>query len=324
MTRLLKRVHKKVLTSLINYVRGKLKFVVGIDVSSAFVKILALSQSKEGLYKIEEYQNIDLKKMFLSPTTLKKLETMRAAIALPGSATFYRIIQMNKTLTEDEIAEQIEVEAHRMIPYPLEEVYFDFEIIGPSHTHIELVDVLFVAAKIETVKSHIERLSTLGFRALSVGIVDLEALAMERALKWLAYQLPERGINQRIALLNMGEQCMACHVFYNFKVLYHRDHSLHREHALVEQLQRALQQFSMTEKENEIHALLLAGELVLEKPEITAEIETVLGIKTLIANPFNNPEFSILGEAGIDSKVIKKEGPSLVLALGLALRNFDV
>lgn len=312
------------LTSLINYVRGKLKFIVGIDVGSAFVKILALSQTKDSVYKIEEYQNIDLKKMLLAPSTLNKLKTMRAAIALPGSATFYRIIQMNKALTQDEIAEQIEIEAHRMIPYPLEEVYFDFEIIGPSPTHTELVDIIFVASKIETVKSHIQGLSMLGCRELSVGIVDLEALAMERALKWLAYQLPERGVNQRIALLNIDDRCMSCHVFYNFKALYNRDHSIHQEHALLEQIQRALQQFSVTEKENEIHTLLLAGEAVLEKTEMIAKIETVLGIKTLIANPFNNLTRTISCAEDIDFQTIKNAGPSLVLALGLALRNFDL
>ncbi len=312
------------LTSLINYVKGKLKPVVGVDLGSDFIKVLALSQAKDSVYKIEEYKNIDLKKMFLAPNTLNKFNTMRAAIALPSSATFYRIIQMNKALTQDEIAEQIEVEAHRMIPYPLEEVYFDFEIIGPSHTHIELVDILFVASKIETVKTHIQRLSMLGFGELSVGIVDLEALAMERALKWLAYQLPELGVNQRIVLLNIANQCMTCQVFDNFKTLYNRDHSILQEHCLIEQIQRALQQFSVTEKENEIHALVLAGEAVLEKTEMIPKIETALGIKTLIANPFNNLELNISCAEDIDFQTIKNAGPGLVLALGLALRNFDV
>ncbi len=312
-----------VLTKLINYVRGKLKPVVGVHLDSDFIKILALSQGKNAVYKIEAYQNMDLKKIFLAPNILHKLKTLRAAIALPASATFYRIIQMNKALTDDEIAEQIEVEAHRIIPYPLEEVYFDFEIIGPSDTHIELVDILFVASKIETLKTHIQQLSMLGFEELSVGIVDLESLALERAFKWLAYQLPERGINQRIVLLNMNHQSMTFQVFYNFKTVYNRDHSILQGHDLVEQLQRALQQFRLTETEHEIHALVLAGAL-LTKPEIISKIETAVGIHTLIANPFHNKELNIVCAEDVDFQVIKNAGPSLVLALGLALRNFDI
>jgi len=316
-------VYKKVLTSLINYVKGKLKLIVGVDLGSAFVKILALSQMKNAAYKIEAYQIIDLNKIFISPKTLKVIETMRAAIGLSCSAAFSRIIQMNKSLTQDEIAEQIEIEAYRMIPYPLEEVYFDFEIVGPSHTHTELVDILFVASKIETVKTHMQRLSTVGLSELAVGIVDLEALAMERALKWLKYQLPERGLNQKIALLDVGVQRMTCHIFYNFKTVYNRDHSVNQEQSLLEQIKRAIQQFSTTEKENDIHVLILAGGVILEKKNIIAEIETLLGIKAIIANPFYNEELSIACAEDIDLQAIKNVGPSLMLALGLALRNCD-
>jgi type IV pilus assembly protein PilM len=316
-------VYGKVLTSLINYVRGKLKRIVGVDVGAAFVKILALSQVKDSVYKITEYQSIDIKKMFLSSDTLKRLETRRAAIGLSCSASFSRIIQMNKALTQDEIAEQIEIEAHRMIPYPLEEVYFDFEIIGPSPAHAELVDILFVASKIETVKAHIQGLHTLGLTDLSVGIVDLEALAMERALKWIAYQLPERGVYQSVVLLDIGAQCLTCHAFYNFKTLYSRDHSLNTEQSLLEQIGQVLEQYRITQEGNDIHVLILAGGLVLEKLEMLSEIEEVLGIKTLIANPFNHSELKISCAEDIDLQAIKEAGPSLMLALGLALRNFD-
>lgn len=309
----------------LNFFRMTPKPLLGIDIGSSFVKIIALSCKPNDEYVIEAAYTEQLGLGNAVISTMLPKQFTEAAIGLPSSSAFSRVIQINKALNLDEVAEQIEVEAHRMIPYPLEEVYYDFEVLGPSRTHAELVDVLFVAAKIDTVNARIESIKNIktakntGFK---VRVVDLESLAMERAFAWIAYQLPARGVKQRVALFDIGAECMTCYVFYHFKIQYSALQSMDNRDTLIQKIQQALQQFSSMHEEAELQAIVLAGGVIAcseTKDEIISSVETFLGIKTLIANPFLNRACA----EGICNESLTHQAPAFMLALGLALRNFD-
>lgn len=248
-----------------------------------------------------------------------------AVIGLPSDAVFSCTIQMNKALTEDEMAEQIEVEAYRIVPYPLEEVYYDFHVLGISKTHPELVDVLFAAAKIETVKAQRMDIEKIG---LTVGVVDLNSLAMERAFSWIAHPLPNRGANQWVALFDIGTQWMTCYVFYDFKIQCIRTHSRNLDaqcpmNAMIEDVQMVLQQLNVALSDSIIQSIVLGGEAAIAFVEESAidihVVERSLGVKTIVANPFANMRFS----PHICIETLLPFAPSFMLSLGLALRNFD-
>ena len=46
---------------------------------------------------------------------------------------------------------QVEIQADQYIPFPMEEVSFDYEIVGPNENDPELMDVLLVATRTENV-----------------------------------------------------------------------------------------------------------------------------------------------------------------------------
>jgi type IV pilus assembly protein PilM len=54
-----------------------------------------------------------------------------AAAAVAGSAVITKVIPMPADLSEDDMEDQIQVEAAQYIPYPIEEVSLDFEVLGP-------------------------------------------------------------------------------------------------------------------------------------------------------------------------------------------------
>ena len=292
------------------YFQGNLKPLVGVDIGSAMVKIVALSRATCGEYMVESY-HVEPVSGDLMAWKLKNMDA-EVVIGLPTAAAFARVIQMNGTLTMDEIAEQIEIEAHRLIPYPLEEVYYDFEVMGPNRTQAELLDILFVASKIDTVKAHIKPLENAG---LAVRVVDLESLAMERAFKWLAYLLPEHGVQQRIALFDIGAR-ISCHVFYNLKSVYSRDQTFDAHQPIGAQIQRALQQFSAAHVETDLQLIVLSGGVVVD----AVLLENELKIKTVIANPF----FGMVCAPGICAETLYGQAQRFMLSFGLALRNFDV
>ena len=56
----------------------------------------------------------------------------RAAVAVSGSAVITKVISMSAALSDAEMENQIQLEADQYIPYPLEEVNIDFDVLGPS------------------------------------------------------------------------------------------------------------------------------------------------------------------------------------------------
>jgi len=107
-------------------------------------------------------------------------------VAVSGSAVITKTIQMPGGLNEFEMEDQITNEADQYIPYPLDEVAIDFEVIGPSEINPDQVDVLLAACRKENVDIREEALQIGG---VTTKVVDVEAYAMERAYGMLEAQL---------------------------------------------------------------------------------------------------------------------------------------
>jgi type IV pilus assembly protein PilM len=120
--------------------------LVGVDISSTAVKLLQLSQSG-GRYRVEHYAveplppNAVVEKNIVEVEAVGEaikravqrsgVKTRFAAAAVAGSAVITKVIQMPADLSEEDLEDQIQVEANQYIPYPIEEVSLDFEVLGP-------------------------------------------------------------------------------------------------------------------------------------------------------------------------------------------------
>ena len=80
-----------------------------------------------------------------------KTKVKAVAAAVAGSSVITKVIDMPAGLSEDDMESQIELEADQYVPYPLEEVNLDFEVIGPSEKNPDTVDVLLAACRSENV-----------------------------------------------------------------------------------------------------------------------------------------------------------------------------
>jgi len=278
-----------------------------------------------------------------------------AAVAIGGATVITKTIQIPAGLSDREQEEQIEVAASRHIPFPMEEVAFDFEVTGPSASQSDMLDVLLVATRRDNVE---HRQAVLEIAGLHAYIVDCEAFALENAFALLQHQLPDEGRDLTVALVDFGSTNTTVSVFHDNRILYTRDqafggrqltdeimqhYELSYEDAgrakrrgglpesyeeellnpfvndMAQQVNRALQFFfASTSEYTEIDQIVICGgcaSIAGAAERIAEHVE----IPTQVANPFAALKLS--GRA--QTQGIEQDAPALMVACGLALRSFD-
>ena len=119
--------------------------LIGLDISSTSIKLLELSKTGS-TYRIEgiaveplpanavvekNVADIEAVGESVKRALLKsKIKSKFAAIAVAGSSVITKKITMPANLSEDDMEGQIQLEADQYIPYPLEEVNLDFQVLG--------------------------------------------------------------------------------------------------------------------------------------------------------------------------------------------------
>ena len=343
--------------------------VLGIDISTAAIKILELSRT--GIrYRVESYavaplpQDAVVDKAITDTDIIAEAikvavkqagtKTKNACVAVAGSSVMTKVITMPASLSEDEMEEQILVEADQYVPYALDEVNLDFEVQGVNDTNPEMVNVLLAASRRENVEDRIEALEKAGLKA---SIVDVEAFAMENAFSVLSDLLPEGVDNQTIASVDIGATMSTLNVIHNSRTVYTREQGfggkqlteeiqrryglsyeeagLAKKHgglpdnyitdvldpfkkAVVQQISRSLQFFESSSVNKSVNSIVLAGGCA-SISGLDKIVEEDLGIPTYIANPFINMALS----NKVKPQNLSNDAPSMMIACGLALRSFD-
>ncbi len=343
--------------------------LLGIDISSTSVKLLELSKSGNR-FKVESYgveplppnavveKNISDAEMVgdvVRKVVAKARSTAKVGVvAVAGSAVITKTIQMAAGLSDADMESQINVEADQYIPYPLDEVAIDFEVLGPADKNPEQVDVLLAACRRENVEM---REDSLEIGGLTTKIVDVEAYAMERAFTLLEPQLEETGQERSVAIVDMGATMTTLSVLVDGKTIYTREqlfggkqltdeiqrrYGLSREEAglakkqgglpddyeqevlgpfkeaVIQQVARSLQFFFSSSQYNEVDYVILAGGTA-SLPGIAELVQEKVGTTTLVANPFADMTLS----TKVNASALSNDAPSLMIACGLAMRSFD-
>ena len=344
--------------------------LLGLDISSSSVKLLELSRKGEK-YHVETYAieplppNAVNDKQITDPKVVSEViaralsragtRTKNVACAVSGSSVISKIIQVPAMLKEDEMEDQIKAEADQYIPYPIDEVNLDFQVVGSSGKGGEMADVMLAACRKEQIE---QRCAALEMAGLVPKIVDIEAYAMENACQLLRHQMPDEGSGKTIALVDMGASTTSVLVLHDLKTVYTRDQSFggkqltedimrnygmsyeeavrakkggslpenyqtdvlaHFIADMAQQVDRSLQFFfSAGSQYNNIDQIILAGGCA-HIPNVDVAIQDKLKIPTVLARPF--AQMSVSSKAK-PAALAKDEG-ALLIACGLAMRAFD-
>ena len=222
--------------------------IIGIDIGSSAIKLLQL-EKKNNQYCVEHYAIEPIEPGIVVEKSIKnaeavvtainkligksKIKSALACISVPNSEAITRIIQLGADLSEKDIANEIDLEADRYIPYSLDEVNLDFTVIGKSEKSEDLVDILLAVSKNENIDKRIELLSK---AKLTTHIVDIDSFAIERAFSLVSNQLPEQGNNMVIAVIDIGATITTLNIFHNNRSIYNREQSFGGQH-LIEEIQ---------------------------------------------------------------------------------------
>ncbi len=342
--------------------------LIGVDISSTAVKLLQLSRAGDR-YRVEHYAVEPLPPNAVIEKNLVEVEAVgeairraiarsgtrikHAAAAVSGSSVITKTMPMPADLDEDEMESQVELEAVNYIPYPIEEVNLDFEVLGPMPGNSEMVNVLLAASRSENVEV---RASALELGGLTARVIDVEAFAIENAFALMAGSLnvPQDGM---VALVDVGATMTTLNVLRGGRSIYTREqvfggkqltdevmrrYSLSYEEAglakrqgglpesyeievldpfkeaMVQQVSRLLQFFYAGSEFNRVDHVVLAGGCA-SIPNIAEMVEEQLGVSTTVANPLAH---MTLGPR-VQAQALAQDAPALMIACGLALRSFD-
>ncbi len=341
--------------------------IIGLDISSSAAKLLELSRSGDR-YRVESYAVEPLPANSVVEKNITDVElvgdavrravkrssakTRNTAVAVAGSAVITKVITMPASLSDEEMASQIELEADQYIPYSLEEVNLDFEVMGPSESDPDRVDVMLAASRSENVDV---RIAAAELGGLAAKIVDVEAFALENAFGLIAQDMPGGGVGQTIALVDIGATMTTLSVLHDLKIIYAREQvfggkqlteEIQRRYGLsfeeagmakrqgglpdnygpevlepfkesmAQQVNRALQFFYSSSQYGAVDHIVLAGGCASIEG-VDEVIAAKTGVPVIVANPFANMALS----SGVRPQVLSNDAPSLMIACGLAMRS---
>jgi type IV pilus assembly protein PilM len=355
----------------LDFLWAKTPPLIGVDISASSVKMVELSESsKKGIYTVERYVIELLPKDAITDGNINNLEVVsetlqrawkrmgtrikNISLALPAAAVITKKMLLSATLREEDLEYQVESEANQYIPFALEEVNLDFQVIGAAPDNPEELEVLLAASRKANVEDRVAAAQQAGLKTV---IMDVEPYAAEVAFEQIRMQLPDAATDKCVALIDIGASVMNVNVLRNGESVYSRDQQVggnqltqqiqgtfgltaeeaesakrngglpdnyesdvlspFRENVVTE-ISRALQFFYTSTQYHEVDYVVLSGGCAV-LPGLDDAVATRTQVSTMVANPFALMALS----SRIKPRQLQADAPSLIIACGLAMRRFD-
>lgn len=344
--------------------------LIGVDISSTSVKMVELAEEGKGSYRLERYAIVPLAKDSVVDGNITDLDQVadavsrawkllgarekRCALALPAAAVISKKVLMTAGLREEDMEFRVEAEANQYIPFPLDEVNIDFQVIGPAPNNAEEVEVLIAASRKEKIEDRVVAAESAG---LEVIVMDVETSATEAACILVVNQLPNSGKDQTVMVIDIGALTMHINVLHDNQSVYVREQTFGGEQltqeiqrrfglspeeaeaakrkgglpdsyemevlqpfvrSLAQEVARAIQFFTSSTQYNRVDHIVLAGGCA-SIPAVDVMVQERTQVKVVIANPFNGMSLN----SRIKQQQLVVDAPALMIACGLAMRSFS-
>ncbi|MDB4879550.1 MAG: hypothetical protein JWL60_996 [Gemmatimonadetes bacterium] len=341
---------------------GRSKTTVGLDIGSGLVKVAVIDHSK----KVPELVRVSVVPLLADAIVEGEVmdpgivaEAIQQALAaaqvkgkqvvtaVGGRDVIIKKIQIER-VKEQQARELMRWEAEQHVPFDMESVELDFQILDPDATGPEM-SVLLVAAKRELVESKLRMLTDAG---LDPSLVDVDAFALHNAFE-MNYPEAMHGV---VALVNIGHEVTNINILDEGVPILTRDitvgtrrirEDLQRERGLSgDESQRLLQGYdrsphldavlegrgeeiavgieraaaflaSSSRTGGQVRAIYTCGG-GSRIPGLTDLLASRLRLNVQQANPLTNLR---IRDGALDSLVTDEVAPLLMLPIGLAMRQ---
>ena len=217
--------------------------LVGLDIGSHAIKLVEIEDTKKGRI-LKNFGVIGLPQDAIVEGAIKEMEIVSSAIktlyknmkiknknvvtSISGYSVIVKKISIQKR-GEAELDASIQDEAEQYIPFDINDVNLDYEILTPPGEEEaekkgegdkgdkSLMDVMLVAAKKDIVEDYVSLLHLTG---LSPAILDVDAFALQNA-----FELSAENISSCYALVNVGAEELGINAIKNGVSIFTRDSS---------------------------------------------------------------------------------------------------
>ncbi|MYN07027.1 pilus assembly protein PilM [Pseudoduganella aquatica] len=343
--------------------------LIGVDISTSSVRLVELSQAGKEGWRLERYAAEPLPRGAVVDGNIENMEqvvdTLRrvwkksgtraklAALGMPPASVITKKIVLPAGMAEDQLEVQVESEASQYIPFALDEVSLDFDVIGPAPNSPDDIEVMLAASRREKVEDRVAIAEASGLKAT---VMDVESYAARAALDRILMQLPEGGAGQIVALFQIGAQVTHISVLLDGATIYEREqpfggNSLTQEivrsygmafdeaesrkksgelpdnytadiltpflESAALEVTRAIQFFYTSTPYTRVDQLFLAGGCALI-PGLLDIVAARSKISSTVISPFKGMQLG----PGVREQALRAEAPAYLVACGLAMRRF--
>lgn len=343
--------------------------LLGVDISSSAVRLVELADTGKGVLRIERcaaeplprdavvdgnIENLDAVAEALRRVWKKSgARTRHIALGMPPAAVITKKIILPAGLSEDQMEVQVESEAAQYIPFALDEVSLDFDVIGTVPNIPDDVEVMLAAARREKVE---DRVAVAEAAGLTASVMDIDSYAARAAAERVVSLQADGGKDRIVALFQIGAHATHVSVLLNGEAVYEREQPFGGSQLtqdIVRVYGMSFEEAETRKKAGDLpenyRADLLAPFLDSAALEVTRAIQffytstpytridqlwlgggcaqldgllDMIGSRTRIPSGVIAPFDGMQCAPGVREHQIRAEGPAYLVACGLALRRF--
>jgi len=307
--------------------KPKSRTSLGLDIGSSSVKIVELTEDGESLRlsKVGAAEIIGknrdsvitaIKKAFAEANIIPKTFGSKVTIGVSGQSVIVRYIRVPK-MSEEDLSASLKYEAAKHIPFDMDEVEFDFQILDNAVKDASTMEVMLVAVRKDLIDQRLELLKACD---LEPAVIDVDSFAITNAFEHALSSVFKKK-NKTISLISIGTRMMSINILDNSVSKLTRDVDIGGADKniispLVGEMRKSFDYYETQVPDRNISAIYLSGE-GSQIPRISDIIHKEIGIETQTWNATNNLKIS----DEVVAKKIEKLYPILPAAVGLALRG---
>ena len=344
----------------------KKKDVIGVDIGSSAVKLVQLRELKEG-YQLLNVGMLPLPAEAIVDNTLMDsssiVETVKhllskhgikakeAVCSISGNSVIIRKISL-PSMPVEELEDQIQWEAEQYIPFDINDVNVDFQILSPDEHDPSKMNVLLVASKKDIIHDYQTVFAEAGLKLV---VVDVDSFAVQNAFET---NYPA-DFGEVVALANIGASIINLNIINVGVSLFTRDvqmggnlyteeiqkqFGLNSEEAelkklaaadddeprlkdilqrvnetIAQEIRRSLDFYNSTAGEGRISKVFLSGGAA-KTPQLMEAVQRRLALPVEILNPFQKVA---VNEKTFDLEYLQEIAPMVTVAVGLATRRLE-
>jgi len=209
------------------------KAILGLDIGSSFIKAVQLKDVKDG-YELSLFETLPIASELIVDGAVidslrlvdflkelksrAKIRTKDCVISMSGhSSVIIKRITLPE-MSEEELAESIRFEAEQYVPFDIDDVNIDFQILGPKEEPGQM-DVILVAVKKDVINEYVTVVKDAGFNPV---IVDVDAFALENMYE-VNYDIQPDAVT---VLVNIGASTITLNILKGGISAFTRDSAI--------------------------------------------------------------------------------------------------